>query len=340
MTAIAAITTSALACPTCSGPVDVGSRHVSVAGGTVRVYCSADCLRGVSPVMAPVLIEAPEQSRRARWWLLAILLFGGAGLGVGYVARTRHVDTGVVPAPEVTIAAEPQPPVAPATAVLDAVRQREQDSALLAELGHDTWIHPLAGPSRRMPVNHNGAFGAERAGDRPPECVSGHCGVDLGHTWGEPVHAVHEGVVDFVQRGSNDEHGGMFVRIAHRDGTLFSWYFHLCAIPRSITTGTKITAGQVIGLLGDTGVVRSGPHLHFSLSVKPSKSSHERYLDPEPLIAIWPLWIPTEEGSGHVSTSESPGLPVRERARRKRKPAPVATEPASETGSAEQPASP
>ena len=119
---------------------------------------------------------------------------------------------------------------------------------------HDAWIHPLAGPTRRMPVNHNGAFGAERAGDRPPECVSGHCGVDVGHVWGEHVYAVHDGVVDFVNRGPNEERGGVFVRISHRDGTLFSWYFHLAAVPRWVRPGEKVSAGQVIGLLGDTGV--------------------------------------------------------------------------------------
>ena len=44
-------------------------------------------------------------------------------------------------------------------------------------------------------------FGAVRPGERPAECRNGHCGVDLGgEIWGEQVHAVHDGVVDCVQR--------------------------------------------------------------------------------------------------------------------------------------------
>jgi murein DD-endopeptidase MepM/ murein hydrolase activator NlpD len=104
----------------------------------------------------------------------------------------------------------------------------------------------------------------------------------------------------------------VFVRIAHRNGTLFSWYFHLAAVPRWIRPGVKVTAGTMIGLLGDTGIKHSAPHLHFALSVKTSKHARERYLDPEPLVALWPLWIPSPDGNGGVvSDAEEPGIPVR-----------------------------
>src|SRR5262249_48741255 len=65
----------------------------------------------------------------------------------------------------------------------------------------------------------------------------------------------------------------------------------------------------------------SGPHLHFAMTVKPPHSARERYLDPEPLIAIWPLWI-IEDGKGRMSTAEPPGVPVRVPPRAKR-PAPA-----------------
>lgn len=313
-------TTSAISCPSCRGPVDVRSRHVAVHRGAVRVYCSAACLeaRDALPVQAqPVVLPTPPKRRRA-WWLAALVV----PVGVAAFFMVRENDESLVP-PAPVAAASQVPAEPPATSLSDP--QREADAALVAELSHDAWIHPLAGPTRRMPHNHNGAFGAERAGDRPPECVSGHCGVDLGYVWGEPIHAVHEGVVDFVQRGPNEERGGMFVRISHRNGTLFSWYFHLAAIPRSIQPGLKINAGDVIGLVGDTGIKHSEPHLHFALSVKTSKHVRERYLDPEPLIAIWPLWIPNENRvGGALLTTEEPGVPVRETAgsrRKKRKPA-------------------
>ena len=67
-----------------------------------------------------------------------------------------------------------------------------------------------------------------------------------------------------MQRDANDSHGGHYVRIAHRDGTVFTQYFHLAAIPRWVERGVHVKAGEVIGLLGDTGVKEStrAPSLH------------------------------------------------------------------------------
>ncbi len=307
----------ALVCPRCRGAVDVKSRHVAVTGSAVLIYCSEGCRRGGGEIITA--IEHPP--RRAGWLLAAGLVVGGTAFGLYYASRGGEPSDEPV---ELAIALPtpptlPRPPPSPPAAVTppEVTEQQREDQALLVELMHDAWIHPLAGPRRRMPINHTAAFGAERAGERPPECASGHCGVDVGGSiWGEQVHAVHDGVVDWVNRGPNEERGGVFVKIAHREGALYSWYFHLAAVPRWIQPGVKITAGQVIGLLGDTGVKNSGPHLHFSMSVKASKGGRERYLDPEPLIAIWPLWI-ADDGKGHLSTGEPPGMPVREPARAK-----------------------
>jgi murein DD-endopeptidase MepM/ murein hydrolase activator NlpD len=307
--------------------VDVKSRHVAIAGTAVRVYCSEACLLGrdAQPAPAPIAIEAAP--RRVGWWIAGGILLGATTGVMLYVRGSDDAPAGQTEQAALSLlveAAQPPPPPPPVTdkpAEDKPTPTEDADAALLVELAHDAWIHPLAGPQRRMPSNHDAAFGALRAGERPPECVSGHCGVDIGNTWGEPVHAVHDGAVEWVNRGPNDEHGGIFVKIAHRDGSLYSWYFHLAAVPRWVQPGVKIKAGQVIGLLGDTGVGRSEPHLHFSLSVKPAKHAHERYLDPEPLIAIWPLWVGNDNASsGRVTTAVAPGLPVREHDQPKPKP--------------------
>jgi hypothetical protein len=304
--------------------VNVGSPHVAVAGTAVRVYCSDDCLRGLSELVDLDALESIEASpRRARWWIAAGFVVGGGF--VVYQAVVRYEPPRSVPIVFVAPDSEPAPVAA------DTQPEKPppaQDEELLRELMHDAWIHPLAGPKRRMPVNHTAAFGAVRDGQRMPECLSGHCGVDVGSTWGEPIHAVHDGVVEWVNRGPNEERGGIFVKIAHRAGALYSWYFHLAAVPRWVVPGTKIAVGQVIGLLGDTGIKRSVPHLHFAMTVKPPAGARERYLDPEPLIAIWPLWI-VEDGRGHASTTEPPGMPVRVPAR-KRRGAPAPTPPQAE----------
>ncbi len=186
------------------------------------------------------------------------------------------------------------------------------EASLIADLGRDAWLHPLAGPFRRMPSRDSRVFGAERAGDRPIECRKGHCGVDLGgEIWGEQVRAAHDGIVDRVQRAANEQHGGHYVRIAHRNGTVFTQYFHLAAIPRWVQPGAPVKAGEVIGLLGDTGVKESTAHLHFTVSVRPANGWPEQYVDPEPLIALWPLRIPLEGSPvGLVSIEGMPGVPL------------------------------
>jgi hypothetical protein len=60
------------------------------------------------------------------------------------------------------------------------------------------------------------------------------------------------------------------------------------------------------------------------MTVKPPAGARERYLDPESLLAIWPLWI-VEDGKGHASIAEPPGGPVRQPARAR----PIAPAPPS-----------
>ncbi len=319
-----------LACPRCGGVVDVKSRHVAVRGASIHVYCSDACLRGGDD--PPALPEAPPR-RRARWWIAAGIVAGGGIAALAHAGRAgaegdpaaaRAAWLALVSPPEVVAAPAPPAPPPPAPPAEppeppEERARREADAALLEELSRDAWIHPLAGPVRRMPTIHAQAFGAARDGAPPPECLSGHCGVDLwsADIWGEPVLAVHGGTVAWVHRGPNEDHGGVFVKLSHRGGTLFTWYFHLAAVPRWVKPGAKVTAGRVIGLVGDTGVKRSAPHLHFAMTVKRRDRERERYIDPEPLLAIWPLWL-REPGApfGRLTTDAPPGLPVRGSRRR------------------------
>ncbi len=335
------------ACPSCSGPVDVKSRHVNVSGSAVRIYCSEDCLLAASaPPRTQSTVPFEEEPRRLWPHVLGIFV----GLALFAVLRGSPVEGAQelpaarigAPAPSTPIVtAIPATPPDVAARMAEKLAEQQQQAAWVAELAKDTWFHPLAGPRRQMPHNHTQAFGAERPGERPAECVSGHCGVDVGAgLWGEPVHAAHDGVVDQVNRGPNEDHGGVYVRIAHRDATVFTWYFHLAAVPRWINPGSKVEAGQIIGLVGDTGVKSSAPHLHFAMTVKASQDAPARYLDPESLLAIWPLWIPDQSGTGltRVSTHGPPGLPVRARGRGRKPATTVAPATEGQTTAAVDPA--
>ena len=131
-----------------------------------------------------------------------------------------------------------------------------------------SWVYPLPGPVKRAPTVDARVFGPEPPRDRPASCRKpGACGVDLGgELWGEHVYAVQDGVVDRVHREGNEEHGGIYVRLSHFGGMVFTQYFHLAAIPRLLSRGDHVKAGEVIGLLGDTGTGGGRRHLHFALS--------------------------------------------------------------------------
>ncbi|MDB4965639.1 MAG: Peptidase, partial [Myxococcales bacterium] len=280
---------------------------------------------------APLARAVAEPPRTPRWIRVGRFVLALPLLFVFTSGRTPATDDA---APK--IAAEPgaHAPPAPDPAMFGP-HWPPTDKDWMAEISSDAWVHPLDGPSRRMPISDGRVFGAERAGDRPGECRNGHCGVDLSGPWGERVHAVHDGVVERVQRGPNEEHGGLYVRIAHRDGSILSQYFHLAAIPRHIEPGVHVAVGEVVGLLGDSGVKHSAPHLHFTLSVRPSASSVEKFMDPEPLIALWPLRIAVGETAGVVTTSIAPGVPhgaahKKQRKSRRLPAAPVEEAPASE----------
>ena len=96
-----------------------------------------------------------------------------------------------------------------------------------------------------------------------------HKGVDLVAARGAPVTAVLSGVVaehwpapDGYYHG-HPVYGGLVV-IDH--GGFFALYGHLS--DSFVNEGDHIDAGQVIGLLGDTGIA-TGVHLHFEIVMDP-----------------------------------------------------------------------
>ena len=294
----------AVVCGLCTSILPARRYVQAVEGASFYILCSKECFR-----------VAARQCRRQHWAakgryarrLTLGLIFAGAYLTPHQgPTRTRPIFR----AASAHAAKEPGTPALPSGWFGPEWPPTEIDT--LAALGRDAWVHPLAGPIRRMPRSDSRVFGAARPGDRAVECRNGHCGVDLGgEMWGEQVHAVHDGVVDYVKRGVNPDRGGQFVRLAHRNGTVFTQYFHLAAIARGLDRGTPIKSGDVIGLLGDTGVKESGPHLHFTISIRPSKESPEKYVDPEPLLALWPLRVPVDGSEvGLVTTVGRPGVPL------------------------------
>ena len=98
-----------------------------------------------------------------------------------------------------------------------------------------------------------------------------HSGIDIGVDHGTNVLAADRGWV--ITSAYNASYGNYIV-ISHGNG-MTTLYAHLSS--RRVSEGVEVQKGQVIGLVGSTGV-STGPHLHFEVSVNGQKVNPERYL--------------------------------------------------------------
>jgi len=87
-----------------------------------------------------------------------------------------------------------------------------------------------------------------------------HNGVDLAAAAGTPIYASRSGVV--TTAAYQPEGAGYYVQLDHGDGYR-SIYMHMTSY--IVSYGEFISAGQVIGYVGNTGLSK-GNHLHFGIS--------------------------------------------------------------------------
>lgn len=126
----------------------------------------------------------------------------------------------------------------------------------LANYSHDWWF-PRFGPGWRL-----------------------HEGTDIFAAFNTPVRAPASGRVHITNGGL----GGLAVYVIEPNRTY--WYLaHLAGLQAGIADGVEVTAGQVVGFVGDSGNAKGGaPHLHFELhpaggpAVDP-KATLDQFLD-------------------------------------------------------------
>lgn len=105
---------------------------------------------------------------------------------------------------------------------------------------------------------------------------SGHYALDINGPGinGKPIVAADGGTV--ISAGWNTGGYGYLVIIQHSSG-LQTWYAHCSAL--NVVTGQKVTRGQMIGRVGNTGY-STGPHLHFEVRKNGQRVNPIYYVNP------------------------------------------------------------
>ena len=89
-----------------------------------------------------------------------------------------------------------------------------------------------------------------------------HTGIDISVGSGTPIKAAESGVVIWTNPADGNPYGNNTL-IDHGDG-LSTFYAHQSAF--NVSPGQRVTKGDVIGYVGDTGYA-TGPHLHFEVHI-------------------------------------------------------------------------
>ena len=91
------------------------------------------------------------------------------------------------------------------------------------------------------------------------DAKKGHYGIDVVAKTNEPVKCIADGMV-IISSWTQDS--GYVIGIQHR-GNLISLYKHNSQLLKKV--GTFVNAGDIISIVGNSGEMTDGPHLHFEL---------------------------------------------------------------------------
>jgi murein DD-endopeptidase MepM/ murein hydrolase activator NlpD len=86
-----------------------------------------------------------------------------------------------------------------------------------------------------------------------------HGGIDIGAKTGTPIVATADGT---ILKAAMEGNWGNLIVISHSDG-YETWYAHLDNF--SVKENQLVKKGEVIGVVGNTGGLSTGPHLHYEV---------------------------------------------------------------------------
>lgn len=106
----------------------------------------------------------------------------------------------------------------------------------------------------------------------PYNVREGHFGVDIVAKKNEPVKAIADGTVIMA---SWTQDSGYVIAIQHR-GNIISIYKHNAELLKKV--GNFVNAGEIIAIIGNSGELTDGPHLHFELWYNGNSANPEDFV--------------------------------------------------------------
>jgi murein DD-endopeptidase MepM/ murein hydrolase activator NlpD len=107
----------------------------------------------------------------------------------------------------------------------------------------------------------------------PYNLKKNHLGVDIVAKANEPVKCIADGTVIF---SSWTQDSGYVIMIQHR-GNLTSAYKHNAQLIKKV--GNFVNAGEIISIVGNSGELTNGPHLHFELWYNGNSVNPEEFIN-------------------------------------------------------------
>jgi murein DD-endopeptidase MepM/ murein hydrolase activator NlpD len=201
------------------------------------------------------------------------------------------------PAPTTTAASRPTPRPKTATTASSGV-----SNSMTTAAPTDYGTPELSGGPYVFPVLGSASFGDTWGAARSD--VGWHHGVDIFAPRGAPLAAVADGVLLSV--GWN-RIGGRRLWLRDRAGNFF-YYAHLSRFAPLAVDGARVTAGTVIGFVGNTGDAAGGPyHLHFEIHPASLLSvGYDGAVDPFPYVTAWQRLTVAAAGSRLSSAGPAP----------------------------------
>ena len=181
---------------------------------------------------------APATSRPRAWWprttrhLTTKLGAFGASAAV-LIGSCGPAPSQCAPAPPVSTTTTAAPSIEPGTDIR------------------------LAAKALQGPCTYTDTYGAARSSGRV------HLGTDIAAAEGNAIYAVANGTITKVYSEGTDALAGNGIRLTQDDGTYW-FYAHMSSVAPTIAVGATVTAGQLVGYVGQTGNAGM-PHLHLEL---------------------------------------------------------------------------